>query len=522
MSNIFDQPRKGTVKVSRFRPNFNYSGSFYPGYIYPIFAKKVIPGDTFYVASNPRLWFQPMMSPVLNNIKVDIRYFYVRNLLIWDNFDQYLTSQQRYGNAPSNIVHPYFAPFECPPLSGNTIRTAMLLDALYGCIPGKTYRRLNPLPARAYNLIFNEYYRDEFLTQGLGVPRTDGVQSNAMSQIIGRACYKKDYFTSCLPYPQVGDPVSLNGRVILDAETNQMQGLVDGQGNPAQNGAQLVTSPNTLQGNTNMQTIPEGGGALKSVNLDPNGTLAVNIDIRDLRKASAIQRYLEKSAVGGNRYAEYILTHFGVRTPDNSTFRPQYLGGGEQYINISPVEQNSQTDTTPQGTLAGRGRLDGLVGMNHAYFFTEHGWLLGMMVIRPEADYYGGLQRQFHAFEDVLDNYPVPELQNIGMMEVRNEELCVTGNDIDYGTFGYNEQYIDYKTYLNEVHGELRGSLKSWLVSRGYTTNAPALNASFVSVMDDAFNNNMAVNEYPPLLGLIHHDVIAKRPLQYHASYKLA
>ena len=258
-----------------------------------------------------------------------------------------------------------------------------------------------------------------------------------------------------------------------------------------------------------------------------NDTLGVNIDIRDLRNANAVQRFLERSAVNGNRYAEFMLAQFGVKTADNSAFRPQYLGGGSIPLNVNPVEQTSPTNGAPLATQAGRGRVTGLVGLNKAYLFREYGWLMALMVIRPDADYCGGVNRQFFCDGDRLDNYFLPPFQNIGMDEIKIRELAYPGNGATFtptDVFSYQERGFQYKTFPNTSHGEFAGgSMQSWNIIRNFIgqSSAPQLNQAFITVPVNAFQSTQAVSGYPLFFGSIHHNIIARRPMQYRANYKL-
>lgn len=535
---IFDKREKRKIEQSVFRPAFRYDGSFYPGWIYPVFCKKVMPGDTWHIASAPFFETQPCQTPFFTPLRCDIRYFYVRNMLAWPNFDQYITGKQRYSAEPSTVVHPYFKDFK---LDGAIEQRKAFWDYLYGCVDDSNntiYRGIDPLPARMYNMIYNEYYMSEFIQDPAPVRLTDGVEEPLTQGVyyIRRSDYRKDYFTSALPYPQFGDGVALPAEVIYKPNT-AWQRLVTKSGadfnpsiNPVAGGGNVdyVYQPLDTDEATKFSGRADDSTGTGNFNVDPNGTLGVNVDIRDLRLANAIQKFLERSALNGNRYAEYILAHFGVRTADNSMFRPQYLGGGYTYVNMSSVQQNSQTEDTPQGTQAGIGRLRGVVGMNHKYFFTEHGWIMAIMCIRPDAMYAGGLQKQFRVTGDRFEDYVIPEMQNIGMEEIKNYELAyLSGNGVynseNDGTFGYTERYMSYKSFPNEVHGELLRSLSSWEITRNFVgqSNAPALNQTFLAVNENCMAGVMAVDGYPPFVGYIHHDVRVKRPLQFKARYTL-
>lgn len=536
---VFNRSKKKRIETSVHNLSHNFAGTFYPGYLYPVLCTKVVPGDTFQIASSPFLRSQPFVSPLMSNVFCDIRYFYCRNLLLWENFDKYITNAEKYGVGylqPGYVpVHPYldFTGDEFP--SVDPYVNKALFDNLYGAVDldesGLEFDKLDALPARMYNLIYNEYYMNENYCQPSTVFHGDysdaeGAHGNVFQHYkLLKGCYRKDYFTSMLPSPQRGPAVSLEAAV-----SGRLNKLVDSAGNPLQYGqtedsfylAGYVDGDG--QGNTTLYASQDPKTNVGTPGyLDYEG-LNIQIDINDIRKASAIQRFLEASAVNGNRYAEFMLAHFGVRTPDNSSFRPQYLGGGSQVINYSPVEQNSQTDSTPQGTLAGKGVLSGLMGMNHRYFFTEYGWIMAIMIIRPQAYYAGGVNRQMWCDQDRFENYYFPGLQNIGMQSVKARELTVQASSNDnLDDLGYQDRYMEYKNIPSSVHGELLNSMRSWVAIRDFTYanvgGKIGIGQEFMEVQPDVFDENTAVQRFPPFIVDIRHDILARRPMQYHAKY---
>lgn len=536
---VFNRSKKKRIETSVHNLSHNFAGTFYPGYLYPVLCTKVVPGDTFQIASSPFLRSQPFVSPLMSNVFCDIRYFYCRDLLLWENFDKFITNAEKYGvgylqpgYAP---IHPYlnFGGDMFPSVDPYSYKA--FFDNLYGAVDlvedGIAFDKLDALPARMYNLIFNEYYMNENYSKPATIFHGDysdaeGLDSNVFSHYhLLKGCYRKDYFTSMLPSPQRGPAVSLSADV-----SGRTRTIVDQFGNPLKYGQSeqsfyIGGFPNgDGRGNTTLgATLDPSTNVNTPGYIDYDG-LNIEININDIRKASAIQRFLEASAVNGNRYAEFMLSHFGVRTPDNSSFRPQYLGGGSQVINYSPVEQNSQTDNTPQGTLAGKGVMTGLMGMNHRYFFTEYGWIMGIMVIRPQAYYAGGVNRQFWCDQDRFENYYFPGLQNIGMQSVKARELTVQNRpELNVDDIGYQDRYMEYKNIPSSVHGELLNTMRSWVAIRDFTFNniqgVPGIGQEFMEVQPDVFDENTAVNRFPPFIVDIRHDILARRPMQYHAKY---
>ena len=226
-----------------------------------------------------------------------------------------------------------------------------------------------------------------------------------------------------------------------------------------------------------------GGTGNRAPELDPNGTLKVNVDemginINDLRTSNALQRWFERNARGGSRYIEQILSHFGVRSSDARLQRPQFLGGGRMPISVSEVLQTSSTDeTSPQANMAGHGISAG-INNGFKHYFEEHGYIIGIMSITPRSGYQQGVPRDFTKFDN-MDFY-FPEFAHLSEQEVKNQELFLSSdNNYNGGTFGYTPRYAEYKYHQSEAHGDFRGNLSYWHLNRIFE-DKPNLNTTFV------------------------------------------
>lgn len=524
MASLFNKVSRSKLPSNNFR-DLSYSNKYdmQIGMLLPVHVEEIVPGDIFMGGHGALVRSQPMVNPVFHNFNYEIRWFFVPNRLVWKNFESFIADQEKGKKTPgleNPHVHPYLDDGKTPqtlnylhdligvpPLDGgdgNSVST-FIGDYVDAGLP------IDALPFRAYNLIWNEYFKDENTMDDQEFSLDDGADETKYNLL--RVSWKKDYFTSALPFAQRGEAVQLLGRVILGDPTKQVFAVNNTTGTPLATGnsvglaGQAANVPGGLQSTASGNTYP--------LAIDPNGTLDTAVEFNAIRRANALQKFLERSALGGNRYAELLLAHFGVRSSDASLQRPEYLGGGVCPINVSPVEQTSSTnDTSPQGNLAGKGVGVGSMYFNKRTLFTEHGWLLGLAFIRPDADYINGIRRQLIK-RDRFD-YFWPDFQNIGEQEIHNWEIFASSDpDDNAGSFGYQSRYAQYKWHGNEVHGAFRNTLKSWVAPRAFST-LPTLSNTFVAC-DLDISNNMAVSpdNFPPFMVEAMNVVYARRPMYY-------
>lgn len=492
------------------------------GYLYPVEVEEIVPGDIFFAGFGAMVRSQPLVNPVMHNFNLNVRYFFVPNRLVWQNFEAYITNQEK-GKSSIVVQNPHVHPYLAGKVPMNMLHDCMGIAPLDGdvefgqTVPDVYYSSglpLNALPFRAYNLIWNEYFKDENVMDDLPILLTDGEDQTPFE--LQRVSWKKDYFTSALPFAQRGEPVQMIGRVIL-GNTDHPQQYVNSNGDPLTILGNAVFTRNQ-DGSANM--VSNSSPNSEMAWMDPNGTLNAAVEFSAIRRATALQRFLERSALGGNRYAELLLAHFGVRSSDASLQRPQYLGGGVAPINISPVEQTSGTladGETPQGNLAGKGVGVGSMYMNKATLFTEHGFLIGLAYIRPDADYFNGIRRTMVKGTDRYEDYYWPDFQNIGEQEIHNFELfAAAGASVQNNNpFGYQSRYAHYKWHGNEVHGAFRKELRSWVAPREFSS-LPTLSQDFIEC-DLNVDNNFAVSPdvFPPFMLEGMNVVQARRPMYY-------
>lgn len=533
-------------KVPKHRPRRNVFNLSYPnqfsmktGLLYPLYMEETCPGDIFHAGTGVVIRSQPTLAPLFTNYRAEVRYFYIPNRLVWDGFKEFMMHQQENvkGIVDPKRVHPFIA---VDPLQDVYIRTGSLADFLG--VPEHCREPFNALPFRAYNLVWNEYFRDQNLQDSLDVVMTDGEDDITLYEL-RRVNWKKDYFTSALPWTQRGRDVDLSTLVKLRDFGDIERDGFDFQYVKTRNGANDDFANAIWFRNSNAASVLPGGLRVLGKNqvgqghdssgnssgagpnilsytamydasnldnnntralsayIDPAGTLGVDINIRDLRFASAVQKFLEKEAqVGGGRYADWIRGVYGVNIGDATLQRPLYLGGGSQDINISPVEQTSSTnEVSPQGTLAGKGYMSSLYKMNRPTLLAEHGWVIGVLYIRPRPLYYRGLNR--HLSKESRFDYLIPGFQHLGEQEILNKEVYPLTFDVSASaadklavhqanneTWGYTSRQAEYKSHSGEIHGEVKTNLHQYVVARDFADHievTPPLNSSFVTCDPD-------------------------------------
>lgn len=515
MANIFNSIRLKRPKRNVFNLSYENKLTMNMGELVPIMCMPIVPGDKFRVNTEALVRLAPLVAPMMHRVNVYTHYFFVPNRLVWDQWEAFITKGVDGEDVP---VLPFLqlqdnlltAEGDIPWLFGDStlwdylgLPTAKGIgskvnESVVNGVHFPNGFRVSALPFRAYQLIYNEYYRDQNLSEAVPLNLSSGSDNANLVDLVQlrRRSWEKDYFTSALPWLQRGPEVTVPvggafGNVVVDPSAGK-QKFVDEKGN--------VFIPGTTAGTGMIQMGDPGhtpsvigelmtgdtSGTFASqshVWLDPNGTLKVNgdeagISIQDLRTSNALQRWFERNARGGSRYIEQILAHFGVRSSDARLQRPQFLGGGKMPVAVSEVLQTSSTDSTsPQANMAGHGISAG-VNNGFKHYFEEHGYVIGLMSIMPRTGYQQGVPRDFTKFDN-MDFY-FPEFAHLSEQEIKNQELYVS-NDPTYneGTFGYTPRYAEYKYHESEAHGDFRGNMSFWHLNRIFE-NKPNLNTAFV------------------------------------------
>ncbi len=503
-------PTRIDLSRSTFDRSASVKTSFNAGDIVPFFLEEVLPGDTFNIKSSKVVRMQTLLTPMMDNVYLDTYYFFVPNRLVWKHWKEFNGENTESAWIPETT-------YEVPQITSpaDTGWSVGTIADYFGIPTGVPNLSVSALPFRAYALIMNEWFRDQNLSDPLVVPDDDatvaGVNTGTFVSDVAKggkpyiAAKYHDYFTSCLPSPQKGPdvmiPVADSGNYPVLA-TNQLhdpsllnvgmavygdyRSSTNWQGLKAR---VLQTGSGTGNGlavgdEFSNQTIYASGSTSAPANLWAiNDGAAKAATINQLRLAFQIQKLYERDARGGSRYIEILKSHFGVTSPDARLQRPEYLGGNRVPINVNQVIQQSGTGTgsnTPQGTVVGMSQTTD----SHSDFiksFTEHGFIIGVMVARYDHTYQQGLDRMWSR-KDRFDYY-WPVFANIGEQAVKNKEIYAQGNAEDDEVFGYQEAWADYRYKPNRVTGEMRSaytqSLDVWHLADDYAQR-PSLSDSWI------------------------------------------
>lgn len=464
------------------------------GELVPIGLLEVLPGDSIQQSTSALVRAAPLVAPVMHPVHVSIRHFFVPFRLIWDDFEKFITGGPD-GNDqsvfPTRGMVGGYAP-------------GSLSDYL-GIPTGVTPIEHSILPHRAYQFVWNEYFRDQDLQDPVVISKASGpdMTTDVNLQYVN---WEKDYFTSSRPWEQKGPSITIP--LGQSAPVKGMGFNVNVTGAAAANvrengGGPPVNYPAAVDmAVTSTQLLITGaaGTARPGAYADLSGASAVTVNL--LREAMALQRYEEARARFGSRYTEY-LQYLGIRSSDARLQRPEYLGGGKQTIQFSEVLQTAE-GTDPVGSLKGHG-IAAMRSNRYRRYFEEHGYVISLMSVRPKTMYMQGLARTWN--RRTKEDFWQVELQHIGQQEVLNKEIYAANPSPD-GVFGYQDRYDEYRRIENTVAGEFRDILNYWHMARDFAT-APALNGDFVKCVPTERTFASQTNDV--LYVMAHHSIQARR-----------
>ena len=497
MKHLFSQIPRAQISRSVFDRSHGWKSTFDSGYLVPFLVDEVLPGDSYKVKFNFLARLSTPIVPTMDNLFVDTFYFFVPYRLLWKHWEQF-NGQQDYPGAQTDYLVPQTT---APADKGFPVGS---LEDYFGLPTGVKGIKANELAARAYALIWNEWFRDENLQNPINLSSFAEIKSASGLDDVGvgdagftgahkllRRGKRHDYFTSALPWPQKGPGVEIglagsapiSGTVpvnlyTLHMDDNDSSGHLTGLVgvSPSGSGYAGFLQPRvTSAGSSN---LPFTG----TVDLSPSSAATIN----SLRQAFQLQKLYERDARGGTRYTEILRSHFGVVSPDSRLQRPEYLGGSESPVIINPVVQNSATGSagaeTPQGNLAAYG-LASSTSAKHGFTksFVEHGIIIGLLNVRADLTYQQGIPRMFSRRTRFDFYWPV--LAHLGEQAILNKEIYAQGTDADDDVFGYQERYAEYRYFPSMITGKLRStdpqSLDVWHLSQKFD-NLPKLSAQFI------------------------------------------
>lgn len=501
-NHMFSMIPRANIQRSVFDRSHTYKTTFDSGYLIPFFVDEVLPGDSFKVDVSYLARLATPVVPVMDDLYVDTFFFAVPCRLLWSNWQRFMGEEIYPGSSTDFLV---------PQSNSGTSGWSVGSFEDYVGLPTEIANvKANELFARAYALIWNEWFRDENLQNPINLSTFAEIDSASGLDDVGlgdsgftgshkllKRGKRHDYFTSALPWPQKGPGIELPLGVTAPVKRDGNSSLLLTNGEDYYN---LVAHRAEARGSIGVadpwanQFIGADGHFL-GTGADDHGVVlgyesgliadlsgATAATINSLRQAFQLQRLYERDARGGSRYTEILRSHFGVVSPDSRLQRPEYLGGSESRLVINPVVQNSATenDKTPQGNLAAFG-ISASSGHGFTKSFVEHSVVLGLVNVRAPLSYQQGINRMFN--RRTRYDYYWPVLAHLGEQEILNKEIYAQGNSQDDEVFGYQERYAEYRYFPNMITGKFRSTYKQsldfWHLAQKFE-NLPKLNDEFI------------------------------------------
>jgi len=489
----FSHVPQAEIPRSSFNRSHGHKTTFSSGYLIPIFADEALPGDTWQLHASVFARLATPIVPIMDNLKMDTFWFAIPNRLLWDNWQKFCGEQENPGDSTDYLVPQVVA--------GATGFEQLSMFDYMGIPTLIPQLSVNALFPRAYNLVWNEWFRDQNLQTRAPFSKGDGPDLVADFPLRKRG-KRHDYFTSCLPWPQKGPGVEvpMGGFAAVSPLTaGSTSPTFSAVGDPTAKPVNIIYQSGVQAAATiSRANVPSGAaGAVEPLSWAETGlqadlSTATGVTINAMRESFQIQKLLERDARGGTRYTEILRSHFGVVSPDARLQRPEFLAGGSVSITINPVSQTSGTGTytdTPQGNLAGYGVAAGSPG-GFSKSFVEHSIIIGLVMVRADLSYQQGLNRMFS--RRTRYDYYWPAFSHLGEQAVLNKEIFAQGPTVidpsttepyDEGVFGYQERWAEYRYSPSMITGKFRSNdpqpLDVWHLAQDFET-LPALNDAFI------------------------------------------
>jgi len=478
MKHTFAQIPKAEIPRSSFDRSHGYKTTFDAGYLIPFYVDEALPGDTFNLSVTAFARLATPIKPIMDNMFMETFFFSVPVRQVWDNWEKFCGEQANPDDSTDFVI---------PQIPADPWNTLPNLPDYFGLPVGTDQFQMSALPFRAFNKIFNHWFRDQNLIDSVPENSDDGPDPTNHYTMLRRR-KRPDYFTSCLPWPQKGDAVTVPLGTSAPVGGSQALAERDFTGLPIAY-RDIDAGDGNRYGQQVTATAVDWGTSVddgSKGDLWADLTEATAVTINTLRQGFQIQKLLERDARGGTRYPEILKAHFGVTDPQMLVLqRPEFLGGGSTPISISPVQQTSETDpsgpdASPQGNLAAFGTA---TIQNHGFTksFTEHCIIIGIVNVRADLTYQQGINRMWS--RTTRFDFYWPALSHLGEQAVLNQEIYNQNLPADDEVFGYQERYAEYRYKPSQITGKFRSSdpesLDIWHLGQDFGA-LPVLGQTFI------------------------------------------